>query len=328
MYINVLQPLEMNSTIYQPPPADKKQMLATSYFDDGRELEEKYHNFPALAAAGLWTNPTELSKYIVEIQLSVAGKSAKVLNQRNAQLMLTPYVDSTVVLGVFIEQRGSRKYFGHEGSDDGFMSQYFGSIEGGDGVVVMMNTANVQMLEEVINSIRCPALIQLGKTSGPSAMSPCEVMTAQPLSSMRTIPKVSLFCSANANYRSAARAFSAVGPVENFGLPAARNISTSARSKPAMVIMSGRFTFNVIILFFDFCNQTVSWLLYSCRFDSWVKMHFHPPCSQRQTSVWRSITSKDLPWNMPDVLTFVVTTATSPNKRTLSSESSNVFRVR
>jgi hypothetical protein len=79
--------------------------------------------------------------------------SAKVLNQRNAQLMLTPYVDSTVALGVFIEQRGNRKYFGHEGSDDGFMSQYFGSIEGGDGVVVMMNTANVQMLEEVINSV-------------------------------------------------------------------------------------------------------------------------------------------------------------------------------
>jgi CubicO group peptidase (beta-lactamase class C family) len=153
MYKNVLQPLGMNSTIYQPPPADKKQILATSYFDDGRELEGKYHNFPALAAAGLWTNPTELSKYIIEIQLSVAGMSAKVLNQRNAQLMLTPYVDSTVALGVFIEQRGSRKYFGHEGSDDGFMSQYFGSIEGGDGVVVMMNTANVQMLEEVINSV-------------------------------------------------------------------------------------------------------------------------------------------------------------------------------
>ncbi|MDR3714267.1 MAG: serine hydrolase [Puia sp.] len=153
MYKNVLKPLGMNSTIYQPPSPDKKRLLATSYFDDGRELDGKYHNYPALAAAGLWSNPTDFSKYIIETQLALAGKSAKVLNRQTTQLRLTPYIDQASALGVFIEQHGSRKYFGHEGSDDGFMCQYYGSMEGGDGVVLMMNTPSVDMLSEVINGV-------------------------------------------------------------------------------------------------------------------------------------------------------------------------------
>ena len=63
-------------------------------------------------------------------------------------------------------------------------------------------------------------------------------------------------------------------------------------------------------------------------FVSCVKMHFHAPAFQYQTSVWRSVTSKGLPCNTPDVWTFVVTTAVFPYKRTLGSDVENVLRVR
>ncbi|MEO8820403.1 MAG: hypothetical protein ABI374_06170, partial [Ginsengibacter sp.] len=105
------------------------------------------------AAAGLWTNPTDLAHYVIETQLSLEGKSNKVLSQKMTKRMLTPYIDSSAALGVFITKQGSEKYFSHEGTDEGFVSRYYGSLENGNGVVVMANTYNTGIFDEIINSI-------------------------------------------------------------------------------------------------------------------------------------------------------------------------------
>jgi hypothetical protein len=68
-------------------------------------------------------------------------------------LQLTPYIDSNAALGVFIEKKGGEKYFGHGGSDQGFTSTYKGSIANGNGVVVMVNSNNGNILGEVVNSV-------------------------------------------------------------------------------------------------------------------------------------------------------------------------------
>jgi CubicO group peptidase (beta-lactamase class C family) len=152
---NVLEPLGMVRSFYtQPPPVSKMPFLATGYQVDGSEIKGKFHIYPEMAAAGLWTNPSDLSSFIIEMQLAYEGKSHKVLSKGMAQLMLTPYLDSsTAGLGVFIEKKGDRKYFGHGGANEGFRSQYFGSLEGGDGVVIMVNSDNGQIIDEIINSV-------------------------------------------------------------------------------------------------------------------------------------------------------------------------------
>ena len=153
MYRHVLWPMGMYSSIYEPPPARVKPLLATSYNADGTELEGKYHNYPSLAAAGLWSNPSDLARYVIETQLAYQGRSAKVLNQHYSQLRLTPYIDTNAAFGVFIQHRGPDNYFTHEGSDDGFLAEYYGNLENGDGVVVMLNGPSVALMEEVINSM-------------------------------------------------------------------------------------------------------------------------------------------------------------------------------
>jgi CubicO group peptidase (beta-lactamase class C family) len=152
---NVLEPLGMVRSFYtQPPPVSKMPLLATGYRANGREIKGKFHIYPEMAAAGLWTNPTDLSSFIIEMQLAYEGKSNKVLSKNMAHQMLTPYLDSTAAgLGVFIEKKGDRTYFGHGGANEGFRSQYFGSLEGGDGVVIMVNSDNGQIMDEIINSI-------------------------------------------------------------------------------------------------------------------------------------------------------------------------------
>ena len=154
MWKNVLKPLGMDMSSYTQPPATAKQkFLAAGYHADGKEVAGKYHVYPEQAAAGLWTNPTDLSKYIIETQLSLQGRSNKVLSTQMTKLRLTPYIDSNAALGVFIEKKGGEKYFGHNGADEGFLSIYTGSFENGNGVVVMVNSDNGSILNEVVNSV-------------------------------------------------------------------------------------------------------------------------------------------------------------------------------
>ncbi len=154
MWKNVLKPLNMTYSSYtQPPSKEKQRLLATGYYNDGKLVKGKYHIYPEQAAAGLWTNPTDLAKYVIETQLALEGKSQKVLTKEMTTLRLTPYIDSSSALGVFVMNKNGVKYFRHGGVDEGFVSQYVGSFEGGNGVVVMTNTYNTALVDEVINSI-------------------------------------------------------------------------------------------------------------------------------------------------------------------------------
>ena len=154
MWKNVLQPMGMTSSSYQQPPAqDRRALRATAYYNNGEEVKGKYHIYPEQAAAGLWTNPTDLATYIIETQQSLLGRSQKVLSHDMTVLRLTPYIDSSAAFGVFIVKKGDARYFNHNGVDEGFVALYYGSMEGGNGVVVMANTYNTAILDEVANSV-------------------------------------------------------------------------------------------------------------------------------------------------------------------------------
>jgi len=154
MWENVLKPMGMDySTYTQPPPSSKQNLLATGYYNDGKAVKGKYHIYPEQAAAGLWTNPTDLAKYVIETELALAGRSQKVLSRKMTETRLTPYIDSSAALGVFVQNKNGTKYFTHGGVDEGFVSQYVGSLEGGNGVVVMTNTYNTALFNEIINSV-------------------------------------------------------------------------------------------------------------------------------------------------------------------------------
>ncbi len=154
MWDNVLKPLGMHSSTFAHVPGEEQADLrATAYLSNGKAIKGKYRFYPEQAAAALWTNPTDLSKYIIETQLALQGKSNKVLSQEMTKLRLTPFVDSLAALGVMISKRGTQSYFGHSGSNAGFKSQYIGSLEGGNGVIIMVNSDNGAIVSEIINSI-------------------------------------------------------------------------------------------------------------------------------------------------------------------------------
>jgi CubicO group peptidase (beta-lactamase class C family) len=150
----VLGPLQMtNSTYEQPLPADWLKRAAAGYRPDGSEVEGKRHIYPEMAAAGLWTTPIDLAKFAIEIQLSLQGKSNKVLSKQMTEKMLTPFVEDFVALGFFIDKKGGAIYFQHGGADEGFRAQLMAHKEKGYGAVVMVNSDNGQIINEILRSI-------------------------------------------------------------------------------------------------------------------------------------------------------------------------------
>jgi CubicO group peptidase (beta-lactamase class C family) len=156
MQKNVLDPLGMTGSSYtQPPPESKKELLATGYYADGKEVIGKYHIYPEQAAAGLWTCPADLCRYIIETQLSYQGNSSKVLTPEITKLRLTPVLEDAA-LGTFVNSRvtGSLKYFNHNGGNEGFQCTAIGCRDNGEGVVIMTNSDNVSLIcEEIANSV-------------------------------------------------------------------------------------------------------------------------------------------------------------------------------
>jgi CubicO group peptidase (beta-lactamase class C family) len=153
MQQNVLAPLGMKNSFYtSPAPISKAPLLATAYREDGTTVKGNYHIYPENAAASLWTTPADLARFIISLQLAVAGKSATVLNGESAALMLKPFKENAA-LGTFIKTVGEDQYFTHGGANEGFRCVYYGSKEGGNGVVVMVNSDEGTILEEVVAAV-------------------------------------------------------------------------------------------------------------------------------------------------------------------------------
>jgi CubicO group peptidase (beta-lactamase class C family) len=72
----VLDPLEMtNSTFEQPLPVARQGQAARAHNDKGARADIPWRVFPEQAAAGLWTTPTDLARFAIEVQLAVQGSS-------------------------------------------------------------------------------------------------------------------------------------------------------------------------------------------------------------------------------------------------------------
>jgi CubicO group peptidase (beta-lactamase class C family) len=135
----VLGPIGMRSSTYQQPlPSDRAAKTASGYYANRSAVSGKWHVYPEMAAAGLWTTPTDLARFAIEIQRSLAGKSNKVLSQAMTQQQLTAQMNN-YGLGLGLSGAGAARTFGHNGRDEGFDAQMLALAEGTQGVVIMIN---------------------------------------------------------------------------------------------------------------------------------------------------------------------------------------------
>ncbi len=146
----VLQPIGMtNSTYEQPLPETLRGRAASGYYADGIAVPFGHHIYLEIAAAGIWTTPTDLARYLIELQLSLRGDSNRVLSQENTQLLLTE-VKQDYSLGYDLWTIKGQPYFGHSGANDGFRCRMLAHRTGGFGVVILTNSDNGNLLSDAV----------------------------------------------------------------------------------------------------------------------------------------------------------------------------------
>jgi hypothetical protein len=106
-----------------------------------------------MAAAGLWTTPTDIARYAIEVRHSIGDAANHVLSPDMTSQMLTAGMGSWG-LGLEIGGAADNPYFSHGGVNEGFINIFAAYEKSGDGAVVMTNSdSGGQIGDEIMHAI-------------------------------------------------------------------------------------------------------------------------------------------------------------------------------
>lgn len=150
----VLDPAGMtHSTYEQPLPESRRPEAAWAHDTAGKAIPGRWHAYPEMAAAGLWTTPTDLSRWALAIAAARAGTDTSLLPRSVAQEMLTEQKGG-FGLGPTVRGSGREFRFGHGGSNEGFRSTLVYYPEAGVGAAIMGNSdASGRLIQEIENAL-------------------------------------------------------------------------------------------------------------------------------------------------------------------------------
>lgn len=137
---DVLEPIGMaDSTFEQPLPPERDRNAARAHDPQGQSRGAKWHVYPEMAAAGLWTTAGDLARFAIEVQKSAIGESNRVLNRTMVMNMLTPVGVGDYAVGFSLQKLGQGWYFNHGGSNWGFQCNLIAHKAHGYGLAIMTN---------------------------------------------------------------------------------------------------------------------------------------------------------------------------------------------
>lgn len=151
---HILSPMGMvNSTYAQPLPDRLSPMASAAYDAEGELIEGLWHNYPEQAAAGLWTTPTDLARYCIEIQEILAGKKEGILKQETVEMMLTKHMNDWG-LGPSLAWDADSLRFQHGGKNAGFTNDMIAFAHHGNAIIIMTNAdQGGKLIGEILRSV-------------------------------------------------------------------------------------------------------------------------------------------------------------------------------
>jgi CubicO group peptidase (beta-lactamase class C family) len=153
----VLKPAGMTRSTYENPlPAVRHREAASGHERTDTPVPGRFHTYPEMAAAGLWTTAPELARWALALTRAYNGATNGVLSPEMARQMISSQVavgqnfgGGFFGLGVRIEGDGDSISFGHGGRDEGFVAQVTMWPKLGRGYVVLTNGVSGPMMNEV-----------------------------------------------------------------------------------------------------------------------------------------------------------------------------------
>jgi CubicO group peptidase (beta-lactamase class C family) len=159
----VLVPAGMTRSSYEQPLSSERAANAASGHNKGEPVRGKWHVYPELAAAGLWTTPRDLATFAIEVQRASNGGASTWLKQATAKQMVNDTVGDAVskaagiangsppwAIGFGLDTTRGNTRFGHGGSNEGFQCNLVAYVGDGRGIVVMTNgDSGSRLIEEI-----------------------------------------------------------------------------------------------------------------------------------------------------------------------------------
>ena len=150
----ILRPLGMSSSTYeQPLPPDLRARAAIEHDHSGEAFAGDRLHVPLLAAGSLWTTPSDMARFIIEMMDNYRGKSRRILSRTMASEMFSKQIEihqdplaDAAGLGFQLSGKGKDLCVVHTGGTWGSTSIVCAYPETGQGAIIMTNSATGSLL--------------------------------------------------------------------------------------------------------------------------------------------------------------------------------------
>jgi CubicO group peptidase (beta-lactamase class C family) len=150
----ILGPLEMTSSTYeQPLPPDLRARAAIEHDHSGEAVAGDRLHIPLLAAGALWSTPSDMARFVIEMMDSYRGKSQRILSRAMASEMFSKQIEipqnplaDAAGLGFELSGKGKDLYIVHTGATWGSTCIVWAYPETGQGAIIMTNSATGSLI--------------------------------------------------------------------------------------------------------------------------------------------------------------------------------------
>jgi CubicO group peptidase (beta-lactamase class C family) len=147
---SIFRPLHMEASSFEKPFSEiVYSRTASGHTREGTPVGGKGDYYPVSAARGLWTSPSDLALFVIELMQTALGQSQAVLSPAQAREMLSIQCGLRG-LGLLIGDKGDDLHFFLKGRNSGFSCFLVAYPVKGQGAIIMTNSDNGEYLIDEI----------------------------------------------------------------------------------------------------------------------------------------------------------------------------------
>ncbi|MEM8890092.1 MAG: serine hydrolase domain-containing protein [Bacteroidota bacterium] len=131
--------------------ADLEKSISTGHRKNGKPIKGNYHVYPQMAAAGLWTTPSDLARFLIAMQNSLKASSDFLSKESVEEMISVPKLASGKLsnygLGfqLFLDDENEVNGFSHSGANWGFSCVMAAHVSDGKAFVIMSNRNSIYL---------------------------------------------------------------------------------------------------------------------------------------------------------------------------------------
>jgi CubicO group peptidase (beta-lactamase class C family) len=150
----IFKPLGMTrSRFEQLPPERAPVTSATAHDREGKELPSRWMLLPEMAAAGLWSTPSDLARLAIALQQAWKGKAGGLVSAATAREMFERQIGEWG-LGFELQGQGRALRFRHIGDNPGYKAVLIAYPDTGQGAVILTNgDRGSRLIDEILLSV-------------------------------------------------------------------------------------------------------------------------------------------------------------------------------